>query len=348
MTMTRHIVDGGFDEVERFIDDQGWSDGLPVVPPTADRVARMLGDFPADGVVGDVPPGYGRATNEVLASNAVMAGCTPAMFPVVRSAIRAMLEPRFNLGGIQATTHPVAPLLVVHGPIATQIGMNVGSGAMGPARAANAPIGRAIRLILINVGAARPGAGDLATHGSPAKFSYCMAENVEDSPWPAFHTTRGFGADENAVTVLAGEAPHNVHDHQSSTGVRFANILADAMKQQGHVSWIMSKGNDFAVVLGPEHAGMLARDGWSREDVQMYLYHRSCRPARDIMWGGNWTGRDWPAWMNGLAEDPDAPVPPVRHPRDINVLVTGGPGKQSFLVPAFGNTAAVTWPIESA
>jgi hypothetical protein len=344
--MTRHLIEGTLDDVIEFLESAGWTDGLPVVPPTADRVAHMLGNFPPAASVGAVPPGYGEASNELLACNAVMAGCTPLMFPVVRAAIQALLEPQFNLVGVQATTHPVAPLLVVHGPIASEIGMNVQSGVMGPARAANGPIGRAVRLVLMNVGSAYPGDGDMATHGSPAKFSYCMAENVAASPWPEYHTTVGLESGENAVTVLAGEAPHNVHDHQSSVGVRLVNIVADAMAQQGHVSWVMSRGNDFAIVFGPEHAQMLARDGWSREDVQMYLYHRSCRPVRDLKWGGNWTGRDWPTWMNGLAEDETALVPPVRHPRDIRVFVSGGPGKQSFIVPAFGNSAAVTRRVE--
>jgi hypothetical protein len=344
--VTTYALDGDVDDVVRFMEARGWDDGLPIVPPTDTKVEAMLGRFPASDTMGAVPPGYGLATNEILAANAVMAGCTPPMFPVVRAAIEAMLQPKFNLAGIQATTHPVAPLLVVHGPIAAEIGINSGSGVLGPGFRANSTIGRAIRLILMNVGHARPGAGDMATQGSPAKFSFCIAENTEASPWPGYHTTRGFGQNDNAVTVLGGEAPHNVHDHQSSTGVRYLNIVADVMKAQGHVSWIMSFGNDFGVVLGPEFANMLAGDGWSRHDVQMYLYHRSCRPARDIEWGPNWVGRDWPVWMEGLADDRDCLVPPVRHPDDICVLVAGGAGKQSSLIPAFGNTAAVTWPIE--
>ncbi|HMG44211.1 MAG TPA: hypothetical protein VK611_22955 [Acidimicrobiales bacterium] len=343
--MTTYTVEGDLDDVYGFVEARGWADGLPVVPPTAERVATMLGSFSPGGSAGVVPPGYREATNEVLAANAVMAGCAPPMFPVVRAAVEAMLQPRFNLAGVQATTHPVSPFLVVHGPVADRVGVGSGPGALGPGVGASSSIGRALRLILMNVGAARPGSGDQATHGSPAKFAYCMAENVEASPWPEFHTTKGFAPGDDAVTVLAGEAPHNVHDHQSSTGVRFANIVADVMRAQGHVSWIMSRGNDFGVVLGPEHAGMLARDGWSRHDVQMYLYHRSCRPVRDVMWGGNWTGRDWPAWMEGLADDPESLVPPVRHPDEVCVFVTGGPGKHSFLVPAFGNSSAVTWPV---
>jgi hypothetical protein len=343
--MTSHTVTGEVEDVERYIEERGWGDGLPVAIPTQQRVTAMLGSYAPEESVGEVAPGYGVATNEVLAANAVMAGCTPVMFPIVRAAVQAMLQPRFNLAGVQATTHPVTPLLVVHGPIAQRAGVHAGTGVLGPGYRANATIGRAVRLILMNVGLARPGNGDMATHGSPAKFSYCMAENLAESPWPPLHTTKGFAPADDAVTVLAGEAPHNVHDHQSSSGARYLNIVADVMRAQGHVSWIMSKGNDFGVVLGPEFAGMLGREGWSRHDVQMYLYHRSCRPVRDLHWGGNWTGRDWPNWMEALAEDPEALVPPVRHPSDICVLVAGGPGKQSFIVPAFGNTAAVTWPV---
>ena len=336
---------GGVDAVARHIESSGWSDGLPVVPPTEKRVTAMLEGFDADETLGTVPPGYGDATIEILAANSVMAGCAPPMFPVVVAALEALLQPQFNLGGVQATTHPVSPMLVVHGPIAREIGINGGSGVFGPGFAANATIGRAVRLILLNVGLARPGAGDLATQGTPAKFSFCITENVIDSPWPEYHATQGFDPNDDAVTVLGVEGPHNCHDHQSNTAVRYANIMADVMRGQGPVSWIMSAGNDWAIVLGPEFAQMLHRDGWTRHDLQMYLFFRASRPVKDIMWGPNWAGRDWPAWMEGLAEDPDARVPPVRHPDDMKIFVAGGPGKQSAVVPAFGNSAAVTWPV---
>jgi hypothetical protein len=341
--MSRRIeAEADFEAVQRLAAERGWSDGLPLVPPTEEKVAEMLGGADPKGSLGPVPPGYGEATLEVLAANAVMAGCRPATFPVITTAVEALLEPQFNLAGVQATTHPVAPLLVVHGPIAAELGINGGSGVLGPGFEPNATIGRAIRLILLNVGLARPGVGDLSTFGGPAKYGYCMTENMAESPWPEYHTSVGFEPTDSAVTVIGLEGPHNVQDHQSTTGPRFLNIVADAMRQLGHNSWVISKGNDYAVLLGPEHARMLGGEGWSREDVQRYLYHRSCRAVAGIMEGGNWTGREWPIWMNALAEKPDNLVPAVRRPEEIRVFVTGGPGKHSAVIPGFGSTSAVT------
>src|SRR5258706_3427471 len=294
---TRHTIPAEFDEFRRFADARGWGDGLPLVPPTDDKVALMLGGRDPKGTLGAIPPGYGEATLEVLAANAVMAGCEPRAFPVIVAAVEAMLEPQFNLAGVQATTHPVAPLLVVHGPVPAELGLNSGSRGLGPGFAPNATLGRAIRLILLNVGLARPGEGDLSTHGGPAKFTYCMTENMAESPWPEYHTSVGFAERDSAVSVIGLEAPHNVEDHQSTTGVRLVNIVADAMRQLGHNSWVISKGNDFLVLFGPEHAQMLGRDGWSRVDVQRYLYHRACRPVAEVMEAGNWVGRGWPGWV---------------------------------------------------
>jgi hypothetical protein len=341
----RHEVPADLDQFRRLASERDWGDGLPLVPPTEESVAAMLAGRDPSESVGAMPPGYGEATLEVLAANAVMAGCESNAFPVVVAAVQAMLQPQFNLAGVQATTHPVAPLLVVHGPVATELGLNGGSGVLGPGFAANATLGRAIRLILFNVGLARPGKGDLSTHGGPAKFCYCMTENMVASPWPEYHTSVGFGERDSAVTVIGLEAPHNVEDHQSTTGARLVNIIADAMSQLGHNSWVISKGNDFAVLLGPEHAQMLAGDGWSREDVQRYLYHRSCRSVAEVMQSGNWAGREWPVWMDALAEQPENLVPAVRRPEEIRVFVAGGPGKHSAVMPGFGSTAAVTWPV---
>jgi hypothetical protein len=344
MTRVESVAD--FGAVQRLAAERGWADGLPVVPPTEELVAAMLGGADPARSLGSMPPGYGEATLEVLAANAVMAGCEPPAFPVVVAAVRALLEPQFNLTGVQATTHPVAPLLIVHGPVAAELGLNGGSGVLGPGFAANATLGRAIRLILMNVGMARPGSGDLSTHGSPAKYCYCMTENAAESPWPDYHTTVGFDGSDSAVTVIGLEGPHNVQDHESTTGERLAGIIADAMSQLGHNSWVISRGNDFAVLLGPEHATMLAGDGWSREDLQRYLYHRASRPVADVMRSGKWQGRQWPVWMNALAADPTSLVPPVRRPEQIRVLVAGGPGKHSAVMPGFGSTNAVTRLVE--
>ncbi|HEY8449238.1 MAG TPA: hypothetical protein VIL95_02035 [Bacillota bacterium] len=342
-------VPADWDAVQELFLERQWTDGLPIVPPTEQRVQAMLATVPGEPTtsLGQMPPLYAEATLEKLAINAVMAGCRPDYFPVIVAAVRAMLRAPFNLYGIQATTHPVAPLLVVHGPIARRLRVHGGSGAFGPGFHANATIGRAIRLILMNIGGAWPGGRDRATHGSPAKFSYCMTENTEASPWPEFHTSRGFGPDDSAVTVFGGEAPHNVNDHESSDPVRFLDIVADAMAQLGHNNWYIAQDgfNNFAVVLSPEHAALIAGAGWTRYDVQRYLFVQASRPVSVLRRGGMWDMRDWPAWMEAMARDPEARIPVVRRPDDILVFVAGGPGKHSLVIPSFGATQSVTEPV---
>src|SRR5204863_594663 len=197
-----------------------WCDGLPIVAPTPERVAAMLGGRDGSKSLGAMPPLWRQATLEKLAINAVMAGCEPACFPIVATAVEAMLDPAFNLYGVQATTHPVAPLLVVNGPYGRSIGVHGGQGCFGPGFRANATIGRAIRLILLNVGGAWPGRYDMATQGSPAKFSYCIAENEAASPWAPLE--KG-----DTVTVYGGEAPDNVNEHVATTAAGNLTTLCD-------------------------------------------------------------------------------------------------------------------------
>ncbi|GAC1657319.1 MAG: hypothetical protein NVS9B1_14760 [Candidatus Dormibacteraceae bacterium] len=347
--LSRITVEGDFEAVQRWFEQAGMSDGLPLVPPTEERVTAMLAA--AGGREGDpvgvLPPRNWQATLGNLAANAVMAGCAPAHFPVVLAALRAMLHPDFDLGAVQATTHPAAPLVIVHGPIAKRLGMNGGAGVLGPGNRANATIGRAIRLVLLNVGGARPGEGDTATQGSPAKFSYCMTENLDQSPWPAFHTTRGLAADTDAVTVYAGEAPHNVNDHESDDPVRNLNIVADVMSGLGQNSWYLSQDgyNDVVVVLGPEHARLASSRGMTRADVQQHLFNRARRTVAELRGGGMWVMRDWLPWMEALAGDPHATMAPVRRAEDILVLVAGGPGKHSCVIPGYGASRSVTVPL---
>src|SRR5256712_11384758 len=188
-----------------------------------------------------------QATLEKLAVNAVRAGCEPAYFPVVVAAVEAMLEPAFNLYGIQATPHPVAPLLIVHGPIARELGVHAGSGCFGPGFRANATIGRAIRLILMNLGGAWPGRYDMATQGSPAKFTYCIAEREDASPWGPLR------AGESAVTVFGGEAPHNVNDHVSTGAAGILATVADTAVSLGSdVRWDFSPSPP-PILLRPAH-----------------------------------------------------------------------------------------------
>src|SRR5205823_5367785 len=249
-------------------------------------VRAMLGKAPADRNLGAMPPLWRQATLEKLAVNAVMAGCEPASFPVVVAAVEAMLEPSFNLYGVQATTHPVAPLLIVHGPIARQLGVHAGSGCFGPGFRSNATIGRAIRLILMNVGGAWPGRHDMATQGSPAKFTYCIAEREDASPWGAL---RG----ESAVTVFGGEAPHNVNDHVSTTAAGILATVADTAVSLGsNVGWYFSQ-SQLLIVLGPEHAATIAGDGFTRTDVQRYVFEHARLPLRTLKLGGMWGIQDW-------------------------------------------------------
>ncbi len=330
-------VDDSPEAVYRAFVEREWCDGLPIVPPTEDRVRTMLGDADGGRSLGAMPPLWREATLEKLAINAVMAGCTPAMFPVVVAAVEAMLDPTFNLYGVQATTHPVAPLLIVNGPYGREIGLHCGSGCFGPGFRANATIGRAIRLILLNVGGAWPGRHDMATQGSPAKFSYCVAENEAASPWEPL-------CEGNTVTVFGGEGPHNVNDHVSTTAAGLLATVADTAVSLGsNVGWYFSQ-SQILVAFGPEHARTVADDGLSRADVQRFLYEQARLPLRTLKLGGMWGIQDWPAWMLALRDD-DALPPSVPSPDDILVTVAGGPGKHSVVVPNCTFSRAASRPI---
>lgn len=345
-------IEGDLADVQRWFDERGMTDGLPIVPPTPERVGAMLASVPdpAQTSLGLMMPRSGNVTLEKLAVNAVMAGARPPYFRVIVAAVRAMLHPQFNLYGINATTHPVAPLLIVHGPIARELEICGGTGCLGPGFTANATIGRALRLILMNVGGAHPGEGDRATHGGPAKFSYCMTENVADSPWPEFHTTRGFAAGEDAVTLYGGEAPHNIKDNDSTTPERLLELTADVMRELGQNSWYVAHENgrsESLVILCPEHAAIVAGAGFSRNDVAQFLLRRAVRPLRDLRaFGGMYRQRDWAPWLLGLAESgDDVAIPLVRDAQDILILVAGGAGKHSLFIPSFGPTFSVTVPV---
>ena len=241
---------------------RGLGDGLPVVPPTAERVEDMLahamGDH--DEVLFTLEPRAGIVTRRVVAINAVMAGCPPEVFPVALTALRALARPEVNLRGVNATTHPVAPMILVHGEIAEQGGFNGGVGAFGPGNRANATVGRAVRLALMNVGGATPGFGDAATHGQPAKYTFCAAENLAESPWEGYARSRGVDA-PSAVTVHCGEGPHNVHDAEAAGDpALILDKIASAMTSLAQNNAPISQAEYF-VVLGPEHARSIAERG---------------------------------------------------------------------------------------
>lgn len=328
---------------------RGWCDGLPIVPPTPERVQAMLATVSADPArpLGLMPPLWRECTVEKIAVNTVMAGCLPEYFPVVLAATRALLEPAFNLYGVQATTHPVAPLLVLNGPLAERIGMHSGSGCFGPGFRANATIGRAIRLVLMNVGGGWPGRHDMATQGSPAKFSFAIGEAEGASPWAPLHVSRGFTAEQNVVTMYGGEPPHNVNDHVGTTAAGILNNVADVAATLGsNVGWYFSQ-SQLLVVLGPEHAATIASDGFTREDVQRFVFEHARLPLGRLKLGGMWGIHDWPLWMQKVTDE-TAMLPLVPSPDDVLVMVAGGPGKHSAVVPNCTFSRAVSRVVDGA
>ncbi len=315
--------------VQRLYLERGWSDGLPIVPPTPERVTALLSAVELDPqhVVGEIPPNWGSATVEKLAVNAAMAGCLPEHLPVLIAAIEAISDPAFNLYGIQATTHPCAPLIIVNGPIREALGMNWSSGAYGPGWRANATIGRAMRLVLLNVGGGHPGVGDMSTQGAPSKYSYCVAENEEQNPWEPLHVERGFRNEQSTVTVLAAEPPHNINDHSGRSAADILTIVAGAMAVTGANN--AYTGGETLLALGPEHALTIAKDGLSKRDVKEWLQERALIPLE------RYTHE---TMMERFRRIPEGPVPMVSTPEDLAIIVLGGPGKHSSWVPTFGGT----------
>ncbi len=323
------------------------TDGLPFVLPTAERVQAMIAGSGrrAGDVVAVVPPRWAEATVENIAINAVMAGCRPQYMPVVIAALEAAADPAFGLYSVQATTHPCAVLMLVSGPIVQELGLNFRHGAFGPGFRANASIGRAMRLVLMNVGGGIPGEGDQATHGSPAKFSYCVAENEAATPWEPFRVTRGFGRADSTVTVFSGEGPHNINDHVCTSAETTLAVVADTMTTIGHNNAGSVIRGDVLVAFGPEHAHTVASGGLSKGDVQKFLYERARNKVGLLKLRAAYKAENWPDWVD--QDDDEALCPIVGKPEDIHIVVTGGPGKHSAFVPTFGTSKSVTRKIET-
>ena len=323
-----------YDAVQNLYLERGWSDGLPITPPTPERVEAMLAAANLDPqrVVAELPPHWGEATVERLAVNAVMAGCLPEYLPVIIAGVAAMSDPAFNLYAIQSTTHSCAPLLIINGPIRQQLGLNSSSGAYGPGWRANATIGRAVRLALLNIGGGYPGVGDMSTQGAPSKYGYCVAENEAENPWEALHLERGFSPDQSTVTALAGEPPHNINDHTGRSAEEILTIIAGAMAVTGANN--AYTGGETLLAMGPEHAATIAGDGFSKDDIREWLNRHARIPleryTQDTM-------------LERFGHIPDGPVPMVATPEDLAIIVLGGPGKHSSWVPTFGGaTRSVT------
>jgi len=274
---------GGLDELEDMF-ERGWSDGLPVVPPTPERVEAMLGGADPSLSLGPVPPAHGEATLERVAACAVLAGCRPGYFPVVRAAAEAALEPGFNAHGIAVTTQPVGTVLVVNGPARETLGINSGMGALGPGTRANMTIGRALRLLLTLTGGALPGGLDRSTLGNPGKIGVCFAENEEASPWKPLHVERGFDPESSTVTLVAADAPQSISEHRSRTPEDLATALGWAAAAQWSPNWWPMPDTSL-YVLCPEHAALFAAAGWSKDQVRSAMFEAVRRPAGELRRG---------------------------------------------------------------
>jgi hypothetical protein len=323
-------LEGSYADINRHYQEHGWTDGLPIVPPTEEEVREFLRwtDRDPRDVVAVLPPRQGEATIERIAINAVMAGCRPDAMPVLITAVEAMADPAFNLDSVQATTHPVAPLVIVNGPIAREIGINAGYNAFGQGFRANVTIGRAVRLILMNVGGGLPGTGDRSTQGSPAKIAYCVAENEEANPWEPLRVEAGFAPDVSMVTVIGCEGPHNIQDHYSNTALGVLRIIAGAMGQAGSNN-ILGGGSPL-LALGPEHAATIAKEGYTKRQVKEYVFEHARFPLRLL-------GEEYRRFRTGERGQPADTLLPIADAADsITVIVVGGAGKHSCWQPTFG------------
>jgi hypothetical protein len=314
------------DEAADFIDAQGWTDGLPVVAPTVERVAAALeyvGRDPTEIVV-RVPARRRSLSLETIVINAVMAGCRPEYLPVVLAAFEAMDEPKFVLHGVIASTGGASITVIVNGPVRAAIGLNSADNIYGPGNRANATIGRAIRLTAINGLGAVPGVMDRSTQGNPGKYSCTFAEAEEMSPWEPLHVEKSFGPDTSTVTVFAGEGPHNIQNHLSPTAEGVLLCIAAAMADIG----AFSEGES-VVVLCPEHAGIIGSARWSRREVKEFLYTHAQQSIAALKRTGKLPGAV-------KEKDDERQISRGLSPDDIVLVVAGGAaGGHSSFIPSW-------------
>jgi hypothetical protein len=310
------------------------TDGLPVILPTAERVAEMLemaamAGFDADLILGEVGPNMGQATVEKVAINAVMAGCKPEHLPVVIAAIMAICDPRMDATEFQVTTHQVAPLLIVNGPAVKEAGIASGFGALGYGHRANLTIGRAVRLCLINLGGVWPGESAMSLLSQPASIAYCLGEDEASSPFPPLHTTLGFEAGQSAVTVACVGAPISVILPPSTDGSpaadRMLAVLAETIAGLGHNNASFHSGS-IVVVLNPDHAHAFAREGYDRQRIADQLIKRAVNTADRVS----------QARSGKPAVDPDLILPAIGAPDRLLILVAGGTGVYSTVMTSWG------------
>jgi hypothetical protein len=316
---------------------RGWTDGLPVIPPTPERVERMISQagLSAETIVGELPPRNGGATVQLIAVNAVMAGCLPEYMPVLVATVEALADPDFNLHSLQCTTNPVAPLVVLNGPVRHRLQVNCGRNALGPGNRANATIGRAIRLVQLNIGGGIPGEVDKATLGMPGKYTFCLGENEEESPWEPFHVAAGLPSDASAVTVIGAQGTHSLFiAYRRADSI--LQCLANGMATTTSNNTLVGHGNPI-ILMNPGHARLLHDQGYTRQRVQEELFERSRMPLdwfpdeiMEVQIEAERTIKDGHAYVCRSADD-------------LLIVVAGGPEPYHITYcPNFGDTRAVT------
>ena len=321
--------------------EKGWTDGLPVIPPTEERIWAMLdamGKQPED-ILGEIPERARAITAEKLAINAVMAGCLPEYAPVLLAIVEALCDPAFSAHGPTASTSGMGILTIVNGPIAAQVGMNAGENLFGPGWRANATIGRALRLLLRNVCGSIPGVMDRSCFGHPGKFTYCIAEDEVHSPWIPLHVERGIPPEESAVTLFAGESPHQIANPLASDPEAILSTIADVMVAGGRLSL---SGQQFVVIFAGEHRRILSQAGWTKKDVRAWLHGHAVRSEEELA-------------RAGRLPPPETPLQAARQyravadPEDILVIAAGGDaGGYSVVIPGWAgrlHSEAVTKPV---
>ena len=345
----RARVPAEFAAMQDYFWEQGWTDGLPVVPPTEDAVREMLSAVDADPShsLGMMQPRNSRATLEKLAINAVMAGCKPEHFPVVVTAVKAALHEGYNLAGTGATTGGANQVMIVNGPVAPKLGIQADAGCFGPGFRANAAIGRALRLIVRNVAGLTPGEMDKATLSSPGRYSFCFAENEARSPWEPLHVEKGYAPESSTVTLAGILGVYRIMESTSGTGFGVLGTIVGNMKAVGIANYYQqATGGQVLLVLCPEHAAEIAASGLSKADVKDFVFHNARMPVRQLRGVAHYGNRTWPAWIDETNDDVMVPI--VRSASDVAVIVAGGDGRHSAWMAGWGVTLMSTERVPEA
>ena len=340
-------VEASYDVIQDYYERQGWTDGLPVVPATEDLVRKMLLPYGQDSStsLGVVQPRNAEVTLEKVAINAVMAGCKPEHFPVVVAAVKAAMNPDFNMAGVQATTGGAAPAVIVNGPVAQELEINGDSGCFGPGYRANATIGRALRLFVRNVAGLVPGEMDKATLALPARYTFCFSENEARSPWEPRHVELGLDPSASMVTVMGVRGMYVIMESTSPTGIQILRTLVGSLRTIGLSNYYQTgTGAQMALVLCPEHAAEIYASGLSKRDVREYVFQNARMPISRLEGIAHYGNRNWPRWIDET--DPDAMIPIVGSADDVLVVVAGGDGRHSAWLAGWGVTRMVTQEVE--